>query len=666
MSTNSASSVNYVPAIDYTSKDYAAILQDMVTLIPTFSPQWTNRNPSDFGMTLLELFAYMGDILNYYIDRSANEALITTATQRQSVLDIASILGYSPTPATASTVTLTFQNSSSSPIAVPAGSQVATSLVANATTSQIIFETNSSITVPAASGSTNGTQSVLATQGTTVYNEVLGVSNGTPNQTYQLANANVIFGSTKVVINGVTYQYVEYLVDSSGYAPVYTTATDENNITYIVFGDGVSGRIPPTGVSIYATYRIGGGSVGNVATGLIQYIIEIYGSSTIPVGLTVSNQDISVTGDGAATGGSDAESTDSIRTNAPLSIRAINRAVSINDYAYLAVQVKGVAAAIANADVFTSVTLYLLPSGDAGVLSDNFTLSTVFNNLTTSVQNYLTNKSPANTTITFQPPHWVGVNIILAITVDPQYNQTNVTTNVKAAINNLFYVDNVYFNQTVTPADLYKAVNDVDGVAYQNLLKFVRADQDQTYSVVAKSQSSGNVATLYTGLTATVTAASASGGTITYTANNSFVSGQTVTITGLSTSAFNLTNATIASASSTQFTVTSAATGTGVTGASATALVGSANTFTVGQTVSVSSVDTTFNGTFVVTAATTYSFSYALVAATVAQTSISSGAVTALTVGNIVCAINELPMISYSTAFTLGSLTINPTGGVTS
>jgi phage tail sheath protein FI len=76
-----------------------------------------------------------------------------------------------------------------------------------------------------------------------------------------------------------------------------------------------------------------------------------------------------------------------------------------------------------------------------------------------------------------------------------------------------------------------------------------------------------------TTLTATVTAASAASGTVTYTANNTFTAGQTVSITGLSTSAFNLTNVVIATRSATQFTVTNAATGTAVTGATATATV---------------------------------------------------------------------------------------------
>jgi hypothetical protein len=56
--------------------------------------------------------------------------------------------------------------------------------------------------------------------------------------------------------------------------------------------------------------------------------------------------------------------------------------------------------------------------------------------------------------------------------------------------------------------------------------------------------------------TAVVTAASGNGTTITYTAANSFIPGDIVTITGLTTAAGNLTAATIATASATQFTVT--------------------------------------------------------------------------------------------------------------
>ena len=70
--------------------------------------------------------------------------------------------------------------------------------------------------------------------------------------------------------------------------------------------------------------------------------------------------------------------------------------------------------------------------------------------------------------------------------------------------------------------------------------------------------------------TATITNVTASAGTVTYTAANSFTAGNLVTITGVNPSGYNLSNQTIATASSTQFTVTNAATGTYVSGGTAT------------------------------------------------------------------------------------------------
>ena len=114
----------------------------------------------------------------------------------------------------------------------------------------------------------------------------------------------------------------------------------------------------------------------------------------------------------------------------------------------------------------------------------------------------------------------------------------------------------------------------VDGATI-NLAGFVDTTLNGTYITTGHTTTTVTFAKTRTNTaaTATVTAASAAGGTVTYTANNSFVAGQTVTITGLLTTAINLTSVTIATASSTQFTVTNAATGTAVNGATASASV---------------------------------------------------------------------------------------------
>lgn len=481
---------NYIPQIDYTSRDYASIREDLIDLIQYFAPEWTNRDPADFGITILEAFAFMGDNLNYYLDRAANEGFITTASQRDNVLQLARLLGYQATDNTASTVTLTFQNSTTSAIVVPALTQVATSNVVSSGSSQIIFETNSAVTVPAkASG---GTITVKATQGTTVSNEKIGTSTGEVNQIFELAKSPVIEGSVTILVGSVTYTRVPYLIDYNNSDPVFSTYTNSENTTFIVFGDNISGRVPPVNAEIFATYRIGGGAVGNVGANTISYIIT-NGAS----GLTVKNQYIDATDSGAASGGADRESTDAIRVNAPSSLRSLDRAVSTADYAALAVK-GGASKAVAVANVYTSVTVYMAPFGDKGVTGDGVTPSTTFNNLKTTISSYLIDKIPANTTVTFQPPRYVDTLLDATVTCLPQYKQSIIQANVTAALDQLFDIDNVVFADRISINDVTSAINSVEGVAYVEMEKLTRSDEDITKIVDQKTLTSGGLATLRT------------------------------------------------------------------------------------------------------------------------------------------------------------------------
>jgi hypothetical protein len=568
---------NYIPQVDYTSRDYASIREDLIDLIPEYAPLWTNRDPADFGMTILETFAYMGDILNYYIDKSANEAFISTASQRDNVLQLAKLLGYKPTESTASTVTVTFSNTSASPITVPALTQVATSTVSNASTNQIVFETDAAVTVPAGSTSTTAT----ATQGITVSSELIGTSNGQVNQTFQLAESPVINGSISLLVGSINYTEVQYLIDYNSYDPVFSTYTNAAGTTFIVFGDNISGRVPPNNSQIYATYRVGGGAEGNVATNTIKYIITNAAS-----GLSVLNKYVSASNDGSASGGADPESTDSIRINAPLSVRSLNRAVSLSDYSALVVQVSGVAKAIAIADVYSSVTVFFAPYGDKGVQVDGVTPSTVFNTLKTTVQEYLVDKIPANTTVTFQPPSYVPILIDASITCLPQYKQSLVEADVNSIISELLAFDNVAFADRITLQDVLGAIASVPGVSYSQITKLVREDQDITKTVTNKALTS-NVATI---------------------------------------------------------------------------TVGSSHGFSVGQTVKVTDVDTTFNGTYVITATNTTTISYVCVATNVTSTAVTgTAAATALIVGDIICQTDEIPETDYTT-----DVNLTLTGGILS
>ncbi|MDV3002609.1 MAG: hypothetical protein N5P05_004264 (plasmid) [Chroococcopsis gigantea SAG 12.99] len=45
------------------------LVKEAIALIPTYAPEWTNYNPSDPGITLIELFAYLTELLSYRLDR---------------------------------------------------------------------------------------------------------------------------------------------------------------------------------------------------------------------------------------------------------------------------------------------------------------------------------------------------------------------------------------------------------------------------------------------------------------------------------------------------------------------------------------------------------------------------------------------------------------------
>lgn len=72
------------PALDYQAKDYASFRRLLLDLIPQRNPRWTERNPADLGMVLVELLAYHGDQLSYFQDAVANEAYLDTCRHRIS------------------------------------------------------------------------------------------------------------------------------------------------------------------------------------------------------------------------------------------------------------------------------------------------------------------------------------------------------------------------------------------------------------------------------------------------------------------------------------------------------------------------------------------------------------------------------------------------------
>lgn len=444
----SNSSTN-APTFDYTSRDYASIYADLLNRIPNYLPEWTSRSQTDFGLVLLQMFAYVGDILGYYEDRIAGEAFLQTATQPQSILNIAAMLDYQPTQTVGAVATLqiTISNAVVGPYTIPMGTQFQT--LASAITPPVIFETNTALTIAGANSATPSvTGTVVATQGVTQTNEQVGTSSGNINQSFQLKYNPVIEGSLTVYVDlgtgPVAWTFAQHLIDWGPSDHVYTTFVAPNNVTYIIFGDNVNGLVPPLGSPITATYRVGVGAKGNVgANTIVQPVTALIGV----VGITNPN---------AASGGSDPETLSSIAAHAPVALKSLNRAVTVDDLEALALQVPGVEWASAVEATYQLVNLYISPFGGGNPSST----------LIANVLNYLNPLVMANTTVTIQNPVYVPINITVAVVAYPQFGNSATQVLVKNAIGALLAQTNTGFGYRVSLGLVYETILATTGVNY--------------------------------------------------------------------------------------------------------------------------------------------------------------------------------------------------------
>ena len=82
------------PQIDYLAKDYPTLRTLMLDRMALTAPGWTERNPADAGIALVEVLAYAADHLSYQQDAIATEAYLHTARRRVSLRRHAKLVDY--------------------------------------------------------------------------------------------------------------------------------------------------------------------------------------------------------------------------------------------------------------------------------------------------------------------------------------------------------------------------------------------------------------------------------------------------------------------------------------------------------------------------------------------------------------------------------------------
>lgn len=292
--------------------------------------QFRDYNFEGSGLNvLLDLLAYNTYYNSFYLNMVAAEAFLPTAQKRNSVVNLAKSLNYTPRSVTSASI-----------------SGTATVTVTGSPTN---------VTIPAYTsftGSVDGvtynflnTTSVIITPVSGVYSSAMSLKEGRyinrrytvnlndPDQRFLIPNKNVDTSTLTVsVLNSSsdstvrTFSKVTSLVEVASTTRVYYIEEVEDGQYELKFGDGVFGVALDAGNIVVLEYLVSNGTSANDIQTL-TYADAIAGVTTISF----------VSTDPAA-GGADRESINQIKFNAPKTYEAQNRVVTADDYKTLMLQ----------------------------------------------------------------------------------------------------------------------------------------------------------------------------------------------------------------------------------------------------------------------------------------------------------------------------------------
>jgi len=178
--------------------------------------------------------------------------------------------------------------------------------------------------------------------------------------------------AARLVISGDTWTRVDHLHGSRSYDVHYTAEADEEGAVWLRFGDGVNGREVALATpehpaaEIELSYRIGDPVAGNVGLGTLVEIVRPVTGTDEQVALDALGT-VGVTNVLPATGGREPYTLARTKEELPSSLRhgPLQRAVALEDYAAVAMEVPGAGRATARAGrgLFNTVMVLVDPEG---------------------------------------------------------------------------------------------------------------------------------------------------------------------------------------------------------------------------------------------------------------------------------------------------------------
>ena len=308
-----------------TELNFNTIKSNLITFMKA-KPEFSDYDFEGSALNhLVDLLAYNTYYNAVYTNMTTNEMFLDSAQLRNNVVARAKMLGYTPTSAKGAEATLD--------VTITPATNVASITIASNTlfTSSLDgidykFTTDRAYTLLQSEG--YQANNIIIKEGEPVQERVT-VDTST-NQRFILGNGNIDTRSISVKIQTSssnssvrTFAQASDLTDVSATSLVYFIQENEDGRYELLFGDNVLGKQLDNGNIVVVNYRVVNGSVTN-------------GANNFTSPSTLGGQsNFTVTVATAARQGSNAESIDSIKFNAPKNYQRQGRAVVKADYSRL-------------------------------------------------------------------------------------------------------------------------------------------------------------------------------------------------------------------------------------------------------------------------------------------------------------------------------------------
>jgi hypothetical protein len=273
------------------------------------------------------------------------------------------------------------------------------------------------------------------------------------------ANAAGVESTLQARVNGVVWPEAPSLMFLGPLDRELVTKTNEDGKTTVITGNGEHGARLPSGVeNVTAVYRTGIGQPGNVAAGQVTLLM------TAPLGVR------QVVNPMPAAGGADRETRDQARENVPLAVMALDRIVSVRDYADFARTFAGIGKAEAIRAPLPGgrgqlgVTVVIAGAGDAPITET----SDVYRNLLEAFHRLGAPNEPME--LVLRTP----VILILSAGVHlvEGYEWKRVEPVIRAAVLQAFGFDRRRLGEPASQSALVRVIHGVPGVEYVDVDAF--------------------------------------------------------------------------------------------------------------------------------------------------------------------------------------------------